>query len=91
MSFLTIQYANGQEEDYSVAFDPKVEEGMQMKHFHQFMSDGILKLILSEGNVVLIPMESIRKIIIKPDAAIRDNLELPGFIHVQPVSKNQMQ
>lgn len=91
MSFLTIQYANGHEEDYDVSFDPKVEEGMHMKHFHQFMSEGVLKLMMEEGNIVLIPMDSIKKIIIKPDAAIRDNLELPGFIHVQPVSKNQMQ
>lgn len=90
MKFLTIYYTNGHEEDYSIALNPKIENGLQMQHFHQFMSDGVLKLINTNSEIVLIPIVSIKKVVIKLEDSFNQNRELPGFVRVEPIPKDQM-
>lgn len=90
MKFLTIYYTNGHEEDYSIALNPKIENGLQMQHFHQFMSDGVLKLINTNSEIVLIPIVSIKKVVIKLEDSFNQNRELSGFVRIEPIPKDKM-
>lgn len=82
MARLTIVYTDGYEEHYRLK-GRRPEDAMQMHHFKQMIENEMLKLILEEEQMVLIPMVNIRKVIFRAPEVVADiEPDFPGFLHV---------
>jgi len=81
MARFSIVYTDGYEEHY-LFMGHRPDAAMQMLHFKQLIENDVLKLIVENEQIVLIPMANIRKIIFKPSGLMEEEKELPGFIHV---------
>jgi hypothetical protein len=84
MSKFTIVYTDGYEEHYEVIRNNHPEAGMRMQHFNQIIENDMLKLVIEESQLVLIPIANIRKIITQPTEELQEfSQTAPGFIHVK--------
>ena len=84
MDRMTIVFVDGHEEKYVVRRDSEKEgEGFRMKAFKEMVSDNMLKLIVYDGQVVIIPFSNIRKIMYQPNDKNHLGRNYPGFLHVE--------
>jgi len=79
---ITVVYVDGYEEKYIVN-SKRESGGTEIKNFKAAVEDGMLKLIMHDEQLVLIPFSNIRKIIYRPEIQALDR-EFPGFLHVKP-------
>lgn len=83
MDQLTIQYMNGNEEKYRIVHKQHMEKGLRMQYFEQMIENNMLKLIIDNEQIQLIPLAHIRKIIIRPyDAPHQSEEFFTGFLNV---------
>lgn len=83
MDRLTIVYINGYEEKYQILQHKPVDTSLHMLHFKQLIENDMLKLIIDDEQIQLIPLAQIRKIIIHPSnlQPIPENV-FSGFLPV---------
>ncbi len=84
MTKFTIVYTDGYEEHYSMIPPEHVDDPNRLKRFKEIIEGDILKLVIEDTQVVLIPMVNIRKIISHADDEISLKMkEFPGFLNVK--------
>ncbi len=84
MTKLTIVYTDGYEEHYNVIPAKNVTDANRLKHFKEIIEDDMLKLIIEDSQIVLIPLANIRKIISQSsDIDVAKMEEFPGFLNVR--------
>ena len=84
MAKFTVIYTDGYEEHYNISRRLAAENGTQMSHFKKLVEDDLLKLVIDNEQIALIPIANIRKILFQPDP--EDHLQkhdFPGFIQVR--------
>lgn len=83
MDQLTIQYMNGNEEKYQIVHKQHIDKAMRMQYFKQVIENNMLKLVIDDEQIQLIPLSQIRKIIIKPyDTPYNSEDMFTGFLNV---------
>lgn len=83
MDKLTLVFTDGHEEHFRIASDKPHDSSLNMLHFKQLIDNDMLKLIVNNEQVQLIPLSQLRKIIIGPlDGVNHKDLNVTGFIHV---------
>lgn len=83
MAKLTLIYTNGHEEHFQVTSGKPHDSSLSMLHFKQLIENDMLKLIVDKEQVQLIPLSSLRKIIIGPiDGENHQDLNVTGFMDV---------
>ena len=88
MTKFTIVYSDGHEEHYNVIQTKEVESSMRLKRFREIIEDGMLKLLIEDKQVVLIPVINIRKIIAHADDVFHlKTTDFPGFMHVEETNQ----
>jgi len=88
MDRMTIVYINGFEEKYQVQNYNPVDTSLFMLHFKQLIENDMLKLIINNEHLELIPLTQIRKIIIHPSTTYTlSEKEISGFLAVS-IEKN---
>jgi len=84
MDRLSIIYTNGNEEKYQITMSSHIESGLHMQHFKQLIENDMLKLIIDQEQIHLIPLAQIRKIIIHPSESLLSSEKgFAGFLHVK--------
>lgn len=84
MTKFTIVYTDGYEEHYHLIPAKNVTDATRMKHFKEIIEDDMLKLVVEDSQIVLIPMANIRKIISQSgDMDVSKMEEFPGFLNVK--------
>lgn len=89
MNRLTIVYTDGYQEHYNI-IEPKntVNNITGLKRYKDVIEDGILKLVIEDMQIVLIPLVNVRKIITQIDNMTELNVQdYPGFINARIVEK----
>ena len=82
MAKFTIVYTDGHEEHYNLKVLDS-HEGMEAHYMKQVFENDILKLLIEEEQVALIPVANIRKILFLPENdSQKIPKEMPGFLHV---------
>jgi hypothetical protein len=85
---LTIVYNDGREEKYSVTLPDKVNAGTQKMHLQQLVENDLLKLMVNGEQFVLIPIGSIKKILINFEREFSKVSDLfTGILYVTPVEE----
>jgi len=80
---ITVVYKDGYEEKYLIPKQTATPENAA-SNFKNVIVDGMLKLIIENEQIVLIPFSSIRKIIYQPrDKSILKKSHYPGFVYVE--------
>lgn len=89
MHRLTIIYNDGFQEHYNViAPEQGVNNLTGLKRYKEIIEDKMLKLVLENRQVVLIPIANVRKIISQSDNIDEQKIkEYPGFINVKIVDE----
>lgn len=83
MDILIIVYKNGDEERYKITKNVNIENSMCMQFFKQMVEHDMLKLIIDNQQVQLIPLSQVQKVILQPtDLSAYNEINLTGFIHV---------
>ncbi|MFZ3052945.1 MAG: hypothetical protein WA099_06000 [Sulfuricurvum sp.] len=84
MDRLSIIYTNGYEEKYLITMSSHIESGLHMQYFKQLIENDMLKLIIDQEQIYLIPLVQIRKIIIHPSESLLSSEKgFAGFLHVK--------
>lgn len=84
MTKITIVYTDGYEEHYNIIPPADLENTNLLKRFKDLIEDNMLKLVIEDSQIVLIPMANIRKIISQPGDNIPIKLkEFPGFMNAK--------
>jgi len=84
MTKLTIVYTDGYEEHYHLIPAKNVTDANRLKRFKEIIEDDMLKLVIEDSQVVLIPLTNIRKIISQgSDMDMAKIEEYPGFLNVR--------
>lgn len=90
MTRFTIVYSDGHEDHYNVIQTKEVESSMRLKRFREIVEDGMLKLLIEDKKVVLIPVVNIRKIIAHTDDEFHlKTTDFPGFMHVEEANEEK--
>ena len=86
MTKITIVYTDGHEEHYNIIPPAHLENTNLLKRFKEIIEDDMLKLVIEDTQIVLIPMANIRKIISQADDTIPLKMkEFPGFLNARIV------
>jgi hypothetical protein len=80
MDKLTIVYTDGKVEKYLVRSRENVKES-RIRNFENMVQDGLLKMIIDEQQVVLVPFSQIQKIIFRPSSGEYLKHDYPIFLH----------
>jgi hypothetical protein len=84
MTKITIVYTDGHEEHYNVIPPAHLEDTNLLKRFKDIIEDDMLKLVIEDSQIVLIPMANIRKIISQADDITPIKMkEFPGFMNAK--------
>ncbi len=84
MTKLTIVYTDGYEEHYNLIPAKNITDANRLKRFKEIIEDDMLKLIIEDTQVVLIPLTNIRKIISQSnDMDVAKMEDYPGFLNVR--------
>lgn len=84
MTKFTIVYTDGYEEHYNMISPEYVDDSNRLKRFKEIIEDDMLKLVIEDYQVVLIPLANIRKIISHADDDTSLKMkEFPGFLNVK--------
>jgi len=84
MTKITIVYIDGHEEHYNIIPPPHVEDTNLLKRFKDIIEDNMLKLVIEDSQVVLIPMANIGKIMSQADDTTPVKMkEFPGFLNAK--------
>lgn len=79
---VTNAYTDGHEEHYNIIPPADLKNSNLLKRFKDLIEDNILKLVIEDSQIVLIPMVNIRKIISPPGDNIPiKSREFPGFMN----------
>ena len=82
MAKFTIVYTDGHEEHYNLKV-LEGHEGMEAHYMKQVFENDILKLVIEEEQVALIPIANIRKILFLPENETQKiPKDMAGFLHV---------
>ncbi|HSR74037.1 MAG TPA: hypothetical protein VLL31_04270 [Sulfurovum sp.] len=89
MNRLTIVYTDGYQEHYNILEPNTAVNSMTgLKRYKDIIEDGMLKLVIEEMQIVLIPLVNVRKIITQIDNMSQLNVQdYPGFINAKIVEK----
>lgn len=90
MAKLTIVYTDGYQEHYNITLPESTNMTMTtgVKRYKDIIEDGMLKLIMEDTQIVLIPIVNIRKIIGKIDSsALIEIKNYPGFLCAELVEE----
>lgn len=84
MTKITIVYTDGHEEHYNIIPPAHLEDTNLLKRFKDIIEDNMLKLVIEDSQIVLIPMANIRKIMSRADDTIPVKMkEFPGFLNAK--------
>lgn len=89
MNRLTIVYTDGHQEHYNIVeSNTEVTSMTGLKRYKDIIEDGMLKLVIEEMQVVLIPLVNVRKIITQIDNMSQLNIQdYPGFMNAKIVEE----
>lgn len=83
MDSLIIIYKDGYEEHYKILKNVNLENGLRMQFFKQLIENDMIKLVIDNQQVQLIPLSQVHKIILQPtDLSAYNEINFTGFIHV---------
>ena len=87
MTKLTIVYTDGHQEHYNIIEPTNLVNAMTgLKRYKDIIEDDMLKLVIENTQIVLIPIANIRKIISQPDNLTQLNVQdYPGFMNAKIV------
>ena len=90
MTKLTIVYTDGHQEQYNIIEPTNLVNAMTgLKRYKDIIEDDMLKLVIEDTQIMLIPIANIRKIIAQPANMDELNVqEYPGFLNAKIVDKN---
>ena len=85
MTKLTIVYTDGHQEHYNIIEPTNSVNAMTgLKRYKDIIEDDMLKLVIEDTQIVLIPIANIRKIIAQPANMDQLNVqEYPGFLNTK--------
>ncbi len=83
MTRLTIVYTDGYQEHYNIT-DPKVlaTEHTIQKRLKDVLDDGMLRLILEDTQLVIIPLVNVRKLIHQSENDIMNSLKVKDYPNI---------
>lgn len=83
MTKLTIVYTDGYEEHYNMIPPKNVNDSNRLQRFNDILENDVLKLIIDDKQIVIIPIANIRKILSQIDDETHVKMkEYPGFMNV---------
>jgi hypothetical protein len=81
MDKMTLVYTDGKVEKYLVRAKENVKD-IRVKNFEDMVQDGLLKMIIDDQQIVIVPFSQIRKIIFQPTSGEHLRHDYPIFLHV---------
>ena len=80
MNRMTVIYTDGTVEKYRIRVREE-DRDIRLRNFEEVVQDGLLKLIIDEEQIVLIPFNQIRKVIFRPADGSKLKRDYPIFLH----------